>query len=152
MLLKRLHTNICIKFCSFILCIFRGMTVSVPKDLQYSLLEFIAHANSEDFDSLPQDFVNLGFSPESKINQLRSSGITEGVSITFKQLNKGGGPTKIRERVIEQFKTRYGDNLTDTEIREAARAEVIERMQDDLKAEGIDVSGITGTNFSLLIL
>jgi len=121
-----------------------GMTVSVPKDLQYSLLEFIAHVNAEDFDSIPQDFVNLGFSPASKINQLRSSGITEGVSITFRQLNKGGGPTKIRERVFAEFQTRYGANLTSAEIRERAQAELMDRMSEDLKQEGVDVSGVTG--------
>lgn len=37
-----------------------GMTLQVPKDLQYGLLEFIAHINSEDYDAIPNDFVNLG--------------------------------------------------------------------------------------------
>jgi predicted unusual protein kinase regulating ubiquinone biosynthesis (AarF/ABC1/UbiB family) len=45
------------------LCILdHGMTLNVPKDLQYALLEFIAHINVEDYDSIPQDFINLGFS------------------------------------------------------------------------------------------
>lgn len=39
------------------------MTLTVPRDLQYSLLEFIAHINTEDYDALPADFINLGFSP-----------------------------------------------------------------------------------------
>jgi predicted unusual protein kinase regulating ubiquinone biosynthesis (AarF/ABC1/UbiB family) len=69
-----------------------GMTLSVPKDLQYSLLEFIAHINVEDFDALPSDFVNLGFSPANKLQQLKSSGLTEGLSFALRQLNKGGGP------------------------------------------------------------
>jgi predicted unusual protein kinase regulating ubiquinone biosynthesis (AarF/ABC1/UbiB family) len=36
-----------------------GMTLRVPPDLQYSLLEFIAHINTEDYDSLLVDFINL---------------------------------------------------------------------------------------------
>ena len=41
-----------------------GMTLDVPSDLQYALLEFIAHLNTEDYEAIPQDFINLGFSPE----------------------------------------------------------------------------------------
>lgn len=120
------------------------MTVSVPNDLQYSLLEFIAHVNAEDFDSIPQDFVNLGFSPASKIDQLRSSTITEGVALTFRQLNKGGGPTKIRERMIEEFQTRYGANLTSAEIRQKAQEEFDSRMKEDFKQGGAEASAVTG--------
>lgn len=36
------------------------MTLSVPPDLQYGLLEFIAHMNAEDYDALPEDFVKIG--------------------------------------------------------------------------------------------
>lgn len=49
-----------------------GMTLEVPKDLQYGLLDFIAHINAEDFESLPEDFVNLGFTPPNKLEQVRS--------------------------------------------------------------------------------
>ena len=31
----------------------------MPEDLQYSLIEFIAHVNAEDYDAMPADFVNL---------------------------------------------------------------------------------------------
>ena len=31
-----------------------GMTLEVPSDLQYALLEFIAHLNTEDYDAIPQ--------------------------------------------------------------------------------------------------
>ena len=30
-----------------------GMTLNVPNDLQYALLEFIAHINTQDFEALP---------------------------------------------------------------------------------------------------
>ena len=48
-----------------------GMTLEVPKDLQYGLLDFIAHINAEDFESLPEDFVNLGFTPPNKLEQVK---------------------------------------------------------------------------------
>ena len=118
------------------------MTLSVPNDLQYALLEFIAHINVEDFESLPKDFVNLGFSPSDKLEQLENSGITEGLSFALRQLNKGGGPSKIRERVKEEFVERYG-NLSDSELREKARDEMVDRMKQQLQKEGVDVNGVT---------
>ncbi len=121
-----------------------GMTLAVPNDLQYALLEFIAHINSEDYDSIPQDFINLGFSPEDvSLERLQSSGITEGLSFAFRQLSQGGGPKKIQERVKEEFKERYGDTLSDTELRDAARAEMLQRMEEQLASEGVDVKGVT---------
>ena len=88
------------------------MTLGVPNDLQYALLEFIAHINVEDYDSIPQDFINLGFSPEGVTAQrLRDSGITEGLTFAFRQLSAGGGPKKIQERVKKEFQERYGADL-----------------------------------------
>merc|ERR1712238_346329 len=121
-----------------------GMTLDVPKDLQYALLEFIAHINVEDYNAIPQDFINLGFSPpDVTAERLKSSGITEGLSFAFRQLAAGGGPKKIQERVKAEFKERYGDGLSDEEIRTAARAEMQERMEEQLAAEGVDVKGVT---------
>jgi len=120
------------------------MTLDVPKDLQYALLEFIAHINVEDYEAIPQDFINLGFSPpDVTAERLKSSGITEGLSFTFRQLAAGGGPKKIQERVKTEFKERYGDGLSDEELRTAARAEMQERMEEQLAAEGVDVKGVT---------
>ena len=121
-----------------------GMTLDVPKDLQYALLEFIAHINVEDYDAIPQDFINLGFSPpDVTAERLQSSGITEGLSFTFRQLAAGGGPKKIQERVKAEFKDRYGNDLSDDELRQAAQSEMKERMEAQLAAEGVDVKGVT---------
>eukprot|EP00596_Hydrurales_sp_CCMP1899_P000119 CAMPEP_0119043704 /NCGR_PEP_ID=MMETSP1177-20130426/25066_1 /TAXON_ID=2985 /ORGANISM="Ochromonas sp, Strain CCMP1899" /LENGTH=895 /DNA_ID=CAMNT_0007012395 /DNA_START=350 /DNA_END=3037 /DNA_ORIENTATION=+ len=121
-----------------------GMTLEVPKDLQYGLLDFIAHINAEDFESLPEDFVNLGFTPGDKLEQVKKSGLTEGLAFTFRQLNKGGGPSKMRDRFKEEFQTRYGEGLSDDELRAAAREEMVTKMEAQLKEEGIDVNGVTG--------
>lgn len=121
-----------------------GMTLSVPNDLQYALLEFIAHINTENYDAIPQDFINLGFSPENvSLERLQSSGITEGLSFAFRQLSQGGGPKKMQERVKEEFQERYGSDLSDSELRLAARAEMLERMEAQLASEGVDVKGVT---------
>jgi len=121
-----------------------GMTLDVPKDLQYALLEFIAHINVEDYDAIPQDFINLGFSPpDVTAERLQSSGITEGLSFAFRQLAAGGGPTKIQERVKAEFKDRYGSDLSDEELRDAAQSEMKERMEAQLASEGVDVKGVT---------
>ena len=120
------------------------MTLEVPDDLQYALLEFIAHINSENYDEIPQDFINLGFSPEDvSLERLQSSGITEGISFTFRQLSQGGGPKAVQERVKAEFQERYGADLSDTELRDAARADMLVRMEEQLAAEGVDVKGVT---------
>ena len=120
-----------------------GMTLQVPPDLQYSLLEFIAHVNSEDYDRVPGDFINLGFSPPGKLKELERSGISEGISFAFRQLRGGGGPSKIRDRIKQDLSARYGSGLTDEEIRAKARMEMVQRMEEQLKSEGIDVAGVT---------
>ena len=121
-----------------------GMTLDVPNDLQYALLEFIAHINVEDYDAIPQDFINLGFSPEGVTQErLKSSGITEGLSFAFRQLSGGGGPKKIQERVKAEFQERYGSELSDEDLRLAARADMLQRMEDQLASEGVDVKGVT---------
>lgn len=121
-----------------------GMTLAVPDDLQYALLEFIAHINTEDYDSIPQDFINLGFSPaDVSLERLQNSGITEGLSFAFRQLSQGGGPAKIQQRVKEEFQERYGSDLSDVELQKAARAEMLQRMESQLEKEGVDVKGVT---------
>ena len=120
------------------------MTLEVPNDLQYALLEFIAHINVEDYDAIPQDFINLGFSPEGVTQErLKNSGITEGLSFAFRQLSAGGGPKKIQERVKAEFRDRYGSDLTDEDLREAARSDMLKRMEEQLASEGVDVKGVT---------
>lgn len=79
-----------------------------------------------------------------KLDQLKRSGLTESLSFAFRQLTKGGGPAKIRDRVKEEFKARYGDGLSDEELRAKARDEMISRMQAQLQAEGVNVNGVTG--------
>jgi hypothetical protein len=74
---------------------------------------------------------------------LKQSGITEGLSFAFRQLSGGGGPKKIEERVKAEFLERYGADLSDEDLRKAARAEMLQRMEAQLESEGVDVKGVT---------
>jgi hypothetical protein len=86
----------------------------------------------------------LGFSPpDVTAERLKSSGITEGLSFAFRQLSGGGGAKKIQERMKQEFQERYGEGLSDEDLREAARTEMLQRMEDQLAAEGVDVKGVT---------
>eukprot|EP01038_Epipyxis_sp_PR26KG_P003981 gene3981-5703_t len=120
-----------------------GMTLGLPSDLQYSLLEFISHINAEDFDSIPSDFVNLGFTPPDKVQQVRDSGLTEGFAFAFKQLSKGGGPKKIQERVKQELQERYGADLSDSELSKRVSAEMLGKIEEQLMREGVDVNAVT---------
>ena len=87
----------------------------------------------QEYDELLADLINLGFSPPDKIDQLRSSGLTEGIAFTLRQLSKGGGAGKIRERVGVELRERYGDaNLTDEEVAIKAREEMVDKMVSSL--------------------
>merc|ERR1719331_3761074 len=121
-----------------------GMTLAVPPNLQYALLEFIAHLNVEDYEAVPQDFINLGFSPEGvSADRLKASGITDGLAFAFRQLSAGGGPRKIAERVEAELKERYGAELSGRELELKAQEELISAMEKQLASEGVDVKGVT---------
>ena len=119
-----------------------GMTLEVPGDLQYALLEFIAHINTENLDAVPQDFVNLGFTPPDKLDAVARSGVTDGLAFMLRQLSGGGGAKKIQERVKAELVERYGTEDQE-ELRTAARAEMMARMEEQLASEGVDVRGVS---------
>ena len=121
-----------------------GMTLEVPRDLQYGLIDFIAHVNAEDFEKLPEDFVKIGFTPADKLEQVKRSGIVEGLSFGLRQLGKGGGPAKMRSRIIEEFRDRYGRDISDEELRRRVRQDMVNQMDARLKEEGMDVKDMAG--------
>ena len=87
------------------------MTQSVPQDLQLSLLEFIADLQGENYERVPDDLVQLGFVPADAIEELRSSGLTYGITEMLKLAGKGGGPKGAMEAMVEQNKEKYGEDL-----------------------------------------
>ena len=118
------------------------MTLGVPEDLQYSLIEFIAHVNAEDYDAMPNDFVKLGFTPPEQLDRVRQSNLTEGLSFVLRQLSQGGGGKKLQERVRAEWREKYDPEgvLTTEELRERVREEFREQAKQTLANEGEDVS------------
>lgn len=130
-----------------------GMTLALPKDLQYGLLEFISHINADDFDSLPLDFVKLGATPPDKVEEVRKAGIANGFKVIMKQLSKGGGPSKLTDGLRVEFQERYGTNLSDMELTQKAAEEMINtrKVNNNINSNAagadelsMDVSGVAG--------
>ena len=99
------------------------MTLDIDPSLQYSLLEYVAHLTSEDYDQLPEDLVKLGFLKEEKLEFARRSGVLEPLKYFLKQAGKGGGADGVRERIFEEYRQKF-PGLTDDELRVEMRAEM----------------------------
>ena len=70
-------------------------------------------------------FVSLGATPPDRIDDVRRSGMAEGFAFAMKQLSKGGGPSKIKERLKEEYQRKYGSDLTDEQLANKAREEMV---------------------------
>ena len=77
-----------------------GMTLEIDPDLQYSLLEYLAHLTSDDFERLPEDLVNMGFLKADKLEYAKRSGFLEPLVYFLREAGKGGGAKGVRERVL----------------------------------------------------
>lgn len=82
-----------------------GMTLDIDPNLQYSLLEYVAHLTSEDYDRLPEDLVALGFLKPEKLEFARRSGVLEPLKYFLKQAGKGGGANGVRDRIFDEVST-----------------------------------------------
>jgi len=79
-----------------------GMTLDIQPNLQYSLLEFVAHLTSEDFDKLPEDLVALGFLKPEKLDFAKRSGVLNPLKYFLKQAGQGGGAKGVRNRIFDE--------------------------------------------------
>jgi hypothetical protein len=118
-----------------------GMTLDVDPSLQYSLLEFVAHLTSEDYDKLPEDLVGLGFLKESKLDFARRSGALEPLKYFLKQAGQGGGADAVRDRIFDEYREKF-PGLSDDDLRVEMRAEMKQQMDDIVEREGV-ATGIT---------
>jgi predicted unusual protein kinase regulating ubiquinone biosynthesis (AarF/ABC1/UbiB family) len=100
-----------------------GMTLDVNADLQYSLLEFVAHLTGEDYDQLPEDLVGLGFLKREKLDFARRSGALEPLKYILKQAGQGGGADMLQQRIFDDYRQRF-PGLTDDELRLEMRSEM----------------------------
>lgn len=99
------------------------MTLDIDPNLQYSLLEYVAHLTAENYDSLPEDFVKLGFLKEEKLEFARRSGVLEPLKYFLRQLSEGGGADAVRDRIFSEYRDKY-QGLSDDELRVEMRAEM----------------------------
>lgn len=124
-----------------------GMVLDVPKDLQLSLLEFIADLNAKNYEAVPQDLVKLQFVPEDKIEELRKSGLTVAISNMLELAAEGGGPKGAMNRLVAQNKEKYAKALAEfddldskeaTELRQRLFREDWQRQmaEDAMKRDG----------------
>jgi len=118
-----------------------GMTLDTPSSLQFSLLEFIAHLTAENFEDVPYDLVNLGFLKEEKLDLMVKTGSLEPLYYFLRQANQGGGGTKVRERIFEEYREKY-PGADDEELQNYMRAEIKEQGEK-MAEKASAVTGIT---------
>mmetsp|Transcript_16406 Transcript_16406/g.22842 ORF Transcript_16406/g.22842 Transcript_16406/m.22842 type:complete len:724 (-) Transcript_16406:35-2206(-) len=118
-----------------------GMTLETDPTLQYSLLEFVAHLTGEAYNEVPTDLVKLGFLKQERLDTVRASGFLEPLTFMLKQAGQGGGATKVRERIFDEFRERY-PGMPDEELRVQMRADMKRQIEKARKEESA-VSGIT---------
>jgi len=118
-----------------------GMTLDTPSSLQFSLLEFIAHLTAENFEDVPYDLVNLGFLKEDKVDLMVKTGSLEPLYYFLRQANQGGGGTKVRERIFEEYREKY-PGADDEELQNYMRVEIKEQGEK-MAEKASAVTGIT---------
>lgn len=118
-----------------------GMCLEVPQDLQLALLEFIADLQAKNYERVPGDLVKLGFVPEDKIDELRSSGLTYGITQMLELATSGGGPKGAMEKLVARNKAKYraadGSELSTEERQRRFR----EDWQKETAKDGLMRSG-----------
>jgi len=121
-----------------------GMTLEVGEEsnqLQYALLEYVAHLTAQEYDALPDDLVRLGFLKKEKVDFVRRSGVLEPLKYFLQQASAGGGADKVRERIFDEYRAKY-PGLSEDELRVEMRAEMKTRMQEIVERETVS-TGIT---------
>ena len=123
-----------------------GMTQRVQPEIQYALIEYIAHITAEDYEAIPRDFVNMGFLTSAKEQEVRESGFLEPLTYMLKQLAEGGGPSKVRDRILAEARSQY-PGLDDKELAKVMQKDmqriVLEKRGDIATGDEIDVADVT---------
>lgn len=99
------------------------MTLDIDPSLQYSLLEYVAHLTSYDYDKIPEDLVALGFLKEEKLDFVKRSGVLEPLKYFLRQASEGGGAKGVRNRIFSEYREKY-PGLSDDELRIEMRSEM----------------------------
>jgi len=100
-----------------------GMTLDIDPNLQYSLLEFVAHLTSDNYDDLPNDMVALGFLKPDKLDFVKRSGVLENFKYFLRHTAQGGGAKGVRDRIYDEYRAKY-NGYTDEQLLAAMRQEM----------------------------
>lgn len=111
-----------------------GMTLDIDKNLQYSLLQFVAHLTSENYDDLAEDLVNLGFLHADKLEFAKSSGVLDPMKYFLKQAGDGGGVSGVKGRMLDEYRGKY-PGLNDEDLQARVRDEMESHMTNILEQE-----------------
>ena len=89
-----------------------GLVLRVDAELQYALIEYIAHLTTTDYNAIPGDLEALGFVPPGREVDVRASGLVEILTQVLAELSAAGGAAaldvnKIIEKLVDITKE-YG--------------------------------------------
>ena len=76
-----------------------GLVTPVSKELSASILQFISHLVSEDFEEVPSDLDRLGFIPSGKREAMEDAGVARAIGLLFVALARGGGASGFRSEL-----------------------------------------------------
>jgi aarF domain-containing kinase len=76
-----------------------GLVTPVSPELSNSILAFIAHLVSKDFDRVPADLDAMGFIPAGKREAMEDAGVASAIGLLFSALAKGGGAEGFRQEL-----------------------------------------------------
>jgi len=99
------------------------MTLEIDPNLQYSLLEYVAHLTSDNYDELPEDMAKLGFLKKDKLDFVKRSGVLEPLKYFLRKVGQGGGGAAIRDRIYAEYREQ-NPGMSDDELRTVMRAEM----------------------------
>jgi hypothetical protein len=108
------------------------MTIETEPELQYSILEFVAHLTSENYEELPEDLVRLGFLKAEKLDFAKRSGLLDPFKYFLKEIGKGGGADGVRDRIFADYREKF-PGQDDDELRDVMRLEMKVRVERSLK-------------------
>eukprot|EP00669_Euglena_mutabilis_P002756 TRINITY_DN13477_c0_g1_i1.p1 TRINITY_DN13477_c0_g1~~TRINITY_DN13477_c0_g1_i1.p1 ORF type:complete len:380 (-),score=136.14 TRINITY_DN13477_c0_g1_i1:277-1416(-) len=82
-----------------------GLVTSIPKELQLTFIEHIAHLTSKDYRRVPEDLVKLGFVPPGLEDAVRSSNTVEVLVRIYSTWASGGGAAGKVGVVLKEFQS-----------------------------------------------
>jgi hypothetical protein len=118
-----------------------GMVLHIDPALQWSLLEYVAHLTSGDFDALPEDMAKLGFLRADKVDFVRRSGVLEPLKYFLEQAGKGGGAGQVKHRIFDDLRAKH-PGKTDGELRTLIRMEMEQQLLEIVNRESV-ATGLT---------